>query len=400
MTMQIKVAGYTSLKVATGRPLFVRNEMFDTFKRVYQESRTNYHMASILRTLMMLNADAIRGRSLNPAGDKRTLVCGHITLNYTLFDGAALINNLAIGTPQVNVTTGLYKVSYDKEDKEWIPEKNPIDVLSQDQQWKSKSGQAHYAAVSGKFDELSDASRRMPEHIIGAYKKEDFLTSSDRGNEYSLFYSQKGFHKSQAAAESLASIMQQSAKNGLPVNWLVHGEGFHTFKNAAKLIKAAPLASAAARGKDANAGKAQNQHVFFSNPSDSSSKDSLEALCTEAGLTFAGLNPNNRDLRRWSTLKNAGMEVGKAALAATASGSALTASGFVGASGGEKVMQNGINALVAGNYFMAAICVAGVAMIGMGIHKKLTPMAAGIKCTFGNGNERWYAGDKALLSQS
>ena len=275
----MKLAGYTKLKTNAGRPLFVRTDMHPVFERVYKEYRSDYHMTSIMRTLMSLNADALRGNSLNPAGDERSIRCGHIHMKYSLYNGAALIHLLAIGKPQSTNRTGLYAVEYDNENREWAYQENRISSLSKAQQWKSQDKQAHYAAVAGRFKGgIADAAKYLPEHIIGAYEKAHYLTRHDKGKQYSLFWIEKGAHKSQEAAESLASIMQQSTKNNLPVNWLIHGEGVHAFKNAAKLVQAAPLAGASARAKDANAGKAQNQHVYFSNPASSDSEKSLTAL--------------------------------------------------------------------------------------------------------------------------
>jgi hypothetical protein len=397
----MKLAGYTRLKTTTGRPLFVRTDMHPVFERVYKEYRSDYHMTSIMRTLMSLNADALRGNSLNPAGDERSISCGHINIKYSLYNGAALIHFLAIGKPQRKSNTGLYAVKFNGEQGEWLHAENRIFSFDKNQQWKSQDKKAHYAAVAGKFDRTSDAANRMPEHIIGAYEKAHYLTRHDKGNQYSLFWIEKGSHKSQEAAESLASIMQQSTKNNLPVNWLIHGEGVHAFKNAAKLVQAAPLAGASARAKDANAGKAQNQHVYFSNPASSDSEKSLTALCAQAGLTFAGMNNNNRDLRRWSTLKNVGRDLGKTAAIAAASGGGLVTAGnafsTLGVGGADKVVTNGMDALLSGNYFAAAACVVGAGIIAVGARKNIRAMAAGIKCTFGKGNERWYSGDQALL---
>ena len=88
----MKLAGYTKLKTGAGRPLFVRTDMHPVFERVYKEYRSDYHMTSIMRTLMSLNADALRGKILNPAGDERSISCGHISMKYSLFNGAALIH--------------------------------------------------------------------------------------------------------------------------------------------------------------------------------------------------------------------------------------------------------------------------------------------------------------------
>ncbi|HTF97142.1 MAG TPA: hypothetical protein VL995_13485 [Cellvibrio sp.] len=399
----MKLAGYKEITTGAGRPLFVRAEMHPLFMRVYKEYRSDYHMTSIMRVLMTLNADATRGKSLNPAGDERSITCGHISMSYSVFNGAILINLLVISKAVSIRHMQLLSVLYNKERKEWTANKDAITFLDKKSQWKSQDGSAHYAAVAGRFSGgVSDAAKHMPQHIIGAYEKAHYLTRHDKGSQYSLFWIEKGSHKSQEAAESLASIMQQSTKNQLPVNWLIHGDAIHTFKNSAKLINAAPLASAAAREKDATAGKAQQQHVFFSNPASSDSEKSLKALCEQAGLTFAGMNINNRDLRRFSTLKNVGRELGKTAAIAAASGTGVVtaANGLktIGASGADKVIANGMDALLSGNFYTAAVCAIGVGVIAVGMRKNMKTIAAGIKCTFGKGNERWYTGDDALLS--
>ena len=399
----MKLAGYTKLKTSAGRPLFVRTDMHPVFERVYKEYRSDYHMTSIMRTLMSLNADALRGNSLNPAGDDRSITCGHIHMKYCLYNGAALINLLAIGKPQSTNKTGLYAIKYDAEFDKWRHRKEEISSLDKNQQWKSQDKQAHYAAVAGKFKGgIEDAAKYLPEHIIGAYEKAHYLTRHDKGSQYSLFWIEKGAHKSQEAAESLASIMQQSTKNNLPVNWLVHGDGVHAFKNAAKLIKAAPLAGASARDKDATAGKAVNQHVYFSNPASSDSEKSLKALCEQAGMTFVNSHTSNRDLRRWGTLKNVGRDLSKTAAIAVASGTGVATVGnalkTVGAGGADKVITNGMEALLSGNYFTAAACVVGAGFIVVGARKNIRAIAASVKCTLGKGNERWYTGDDALLS--
>lgn len=400
----MRIAGYSPLKTTAGRPLFVREDMKPLFERVFKEYRTDYHMASIFRTLTTLNSDATRGRSLNPAGDEKIITCGHITMKYSLFNSAALIHLLVISKQVSDSSPKLLAIEYDTKENEWRPKKGVnAKTLDSSQQWKSQKDQAHYAAVAGRFNGgLADAAKYMPEHILGGYSKAGYLTKHDKGNQYSLFWIEKGQHKNQESADSLASIMQQSSRNQLPVNWLIHGHGIHTFKNAAKIISAAPLASAAAREKNASAGKANNQAVYFSNPASSDSKESLEKLCQEAGLTFAGINTNNRDLRRWSTVKNVGRELGKTALIAGASGSGVVtaANGLktLGAGGADKVITNGMEALMNGNYFAAAACVVGLGVIAMGARKNVQNLAAGVKCTFGKGNERWYTDDATLLS--
>lgn len=398
----MKLAGYTQIKTSAGRPLFVRTNMHPLFLRIYKEYRADYHMTSIMRTLWSLNADALRGQSLNPAGDERTITSGHIGMKYSLFNGAVLIDVLAIRKPQPSNKTGLYLVEYDKGEKEWLHKEHPIQALDKNEQWKSQDKQAHYAAVAGRFSGgIEGAASRMPEHIIGAYEKAHYLTRHDRGNQYSLFWVEKGAHKSQDTAQSLASIMQQSSKNNLPVNWLIHGDAIHTFKNTVKLIQSAPLASASARAKDATVGKAHNQRVYFSNPASSDSEKSLKALCEQAGLTFVDVNTSHRDLRRWSTLKNVGRNLGKPVMIGLAVGGTQTSDiglKALGVDGIDKIVSRGMDAFFTGNHLGVAVSAAATGWIVISAFSKRKTIGANIKCTFGKGNERWYTDDAALLN--
>lgn len=187
---------YTKLKTNAGRPLFVRSDMYPVFERVYKEYRSDYHMTSIMRTLMSLNSDALRGNSLNAAGDERSIRCGHIHMKYSLYNGATLIHLLAIGKPQSSPKTGLYQVKLKSKRGEWVLGEEKISSLDSNQQWKSQDKQAHYTAVAGKFKGgIEDAAKYLAEHIIGAYEKAHYLTRHDKGNQYSLFWIEKGSHK-------------------------------------------------------------------------------------------------------------------------------------------------------------------------------------------------------------
>jgi hypothetical protein len=402
----MKLAGYTEIKTSAGRPLFVRTNMHPLFMRIYKEHRADYHMTSIMRTLWSLNADALRGKSLNPAGDERSIIHGHIGMKYSLFNGVVLVHLLAINRNQAPEKTGLFTVRLDDERRGWIRKGNSIKTLDNTQQWKSQDKQAHYAAVAGRFSGgIEDAAKHMPEHIVGAYEKAHYLTRHDRGNQYSLFWIEKGAHKSQDSAQSLASIMQQSTKNNLPVNWLIHGDAIHTFKNTVKLIQSAPLASASTRAKDATAGKAQNQRVYFSNPASSDSEKSLKALCEQAGLTFVDVNTSNRDLRRWSTLKNVGRNLGKPVMIGLAVGGTQTSDiglKALGVDGIDKIVSRGMDAFFTGNHLGVAVSAAATGWIVISAFSKRKTLgasvSASVKCTFGKGNERWYTDDAALLS--
>ena len=165
-------------------------------------------------------------------------------------------------------------------------------------------------------------------------------------------------------------------------------------------LKSAPLATAEQQAKNLNAGEIKtNQNVFFSNPNTSSVKN-LEKLCKDAGLNFVGVNTSNRDLRRFNTFKNAGMEVGKIMSLAVAGGAAMDPSlalKFVGASGADKVFTNGVEAALSGNYVQLGAALVAASVITLGVSKKMQKIRAGAHCTFGKGNQKWYADDKGLF---
>ncbi len=386
---------YTGFEGA-GRDVYVANKYYDTFKIIMEQYHKNYHMTSILRQIISLNADPLQGVGLNMAGDYRQVTRGHITMHYSLFNGSVIINFLLIKQPVIDKRSGLYSVALDR-DRQWMPSSDASESISKSHNWKSKEGKAHYAAISGRFEDIRIAAQRMHEHLVGAYQKSDYLTSSDARTPFSLFWVQKGQHKSIDAAEALASIMQQSSKADTAVNWLVHDAGTDTFKTAAKILINQPLADAASRVQDSKAGMVKNQSVYFSNPN-TSAIHSLEKLCQQAGLHYVGMNTSNRDMRRWSTLKNIGLEMGKSASAAALGGS-LTDSALkqIGAGGIEKVIDHAAESVLSGNPYgvMAAIFAGG--FIAVGVAKRTKLLAAGVYCTFGKGNQKWYTDDGALL---
>lgn len=290
----MELAGYTEIKTGSGRPLFVRTEIHPLFMRVYKEYRTDYHMTSIMRVLMTLNTEATRGENLNLGGGERSIKCGYIRMNYRVFNGSVLINQWVISKADNAGHVQLVTVQYRKDCKEWEASRNEITSLNKNSLWKSEGGTAHYAAVAGKFDSAQSAASHMSEHIIGSYQKAHYLTRHDKGSQYSLFWIVKGSHKSQEAAESLASIMQQNAWNRLPVNWLIHGDAVHTLKNCAKLINT-PLAKCV-KGHPL-------QKVLFLNPACSDNEKSLSSLCEKLNIEFVGLYRNKSDFALWITWK-------------------------------------------------------------------------------------------------
>jgi len=282
----------------------------------------------------------------------------------------------------------LYDITWKADRDRWLPSTSPTKSLNKDSLWNSNGGKAHFAAVAGRFDDKESASNSLPSHIISAYKKENMLTNNSEGRDhYSLFWSEKGAHKSEKAAQALASVMQQAIKSNLPVNWLVHGDGIHIFKQAAKILKSSPLASVSAVGINAT-----EQNIYFSNPTSSIGEKKLKALCSDAGLTFLGLNSNNRDLRKWKTFKCIGCGIYNQISSAVLVG--FGASVFSVALSAAKGSSTDDYTVVA---VSTGILAAGVATI-LGLTKQIKPLAASVKCTFGKGNEKWYTDDKTLLS--
>ena len=383
-----------------GRNIYVPTEYHETFQKILSEYRSNYHMTSIFRQIVSLNANPLQGRRINPGGDLYVCTQGNITMQYCIYQGAVLINFLKIDAVKVDERFGLFSVSWKEHKDRWEQARVPEDKLEKTHQWKSKSEKAHYAAVAGRFASLPDAARLLPDHVINAYRKADYLTSSDTNAPFSMFWIKKGQHKSPDTAEALASIMQQSAATNLPVNWLVHDAGTDTFKAAAKILSQKPLADAKALAEDSKAGRVHSQNVYFSNPNTSSLK-TLETLCQQAGLNYIGSHTNNRDLRRFSTFKNVGLELSKSAAIAVGAGGGinLAAQGLsqIGAGSAQKVVDNGLNALLNGNYLGAAAAVVATGFIAVGIYKRGRAISATLHCTLGSGNQKWYTSDAELI---
>lgn len=399
-----KYAGYCQVYSGfqgAGRPVYVKEDMKESFEHLIKSHQSSYFKTSIFRQVVSLNADPIRGKRLNPAGDLRRLSCGNISMSYYLFNGAVLIRELVIGDAVSISNYGLFDVKYSKLDRDWeLVGSKPQASISADAQWKSKGASAHYVAVAGDFASGQEAASRLADHAIKAYHKEDYLTTSDAEKApYSLFWIKKGMHKKAETAQSLASIMQQSAAQNKSVNWLIHGEGAQTFKKVSAILKSTPLATASQRQANPNAGKIHSQNVYFSNPT-ISSESQLRKLCADGGLNYVGLNQNNRDMFQFSTLKNVTAELAKVAAVGYGANQSLSLADSLkpfGAGGADKLISSGVDSLINGNYFGAAVCAIAGGFIAIGVAKKSQSIRAGIKCTFGKGNQYWYTSDKDLF---
>lgn len=388
-------AGYTKVYVGfqgAGRAVYVKNDMVEVVKKAMNKHQSNYHLTTIFREIVGLNADPLKGSALNSANDARIITSGNIRLKYYMFNGLVFVQLLAISKHSSTKKIALYKVTYNSEDNRWRPSREPANKLDHQNLWRSKDGAAHYVAVAGKFDHNLQAAERLISHLTGAYQKEDYLTTSDAKAPYSMLWIEKGHHKKPEAAQQLASLIQQSAQRQLAVNWLVHGEGTHTFKNMAEVLKRE-------RASLPKVGQTITQNVYFSNPSIESEKK-LQQWCDDAGLRFVGLNSNQRDLRKWSTVKNVCAEMGNAASMAVALSGTISVVDTVRALRGGGIDQttgNSLKALAEGNYFAALACVAATGFIAYGMYKNTPAIAAGISCTFGKGNQKWYVDDEKLI---
>ncbi len=266
--------GYEKIYTANGagRAVYVHKAYSENFQQVLREYRNNYHMTSVFRQIVSLNADPLRGTGQNPGADMYKIRNGNIYMEYSLYGGAVMIDRFIIDLPTIDDRFGLFPVSWDEEYKRWAPAKEPVNAIDKDHQWPSKNGKAHYVAVAGRFDDKETAGHLLFDHLIGAYQKKlNFLADSNAIGPYSLFWTRKGQHKSLEAAQALASIMQQANEAGRSVNWLIHDAGTDTFKATANILKLQPLADAKARALDEKAGMIQGgQNVYFSNPNTSS----------------------------------------------------------------------------------------------------------------------------------
>lgn len=399
------IAGYTKIFSAygnAGRNVHVVNSDYEEFEKIKKLYRSNYRYTTIYRLILTLNADPARGERKNPAGDIKTIEKEGVKIIYKTFDKLILIDSLIIKGPLENLKSGLYAVKYERNGWRTL-DSDRLDAIDGKHKWKDKDGSSHYAAISGKFDNAEYAGKMLSEHLVQAYYKNQSFVPTDvekPGNHFSMYWMEKGQHKTKTCANELASIIQQSAKANIPVNWLVHGEGANTFKAAAEIIKSQPLATVGQQKMYPKETFTMGQKVYFSNPS-ISSKNKLQTLCAEAGLQYVGLNTNNRDLRNFGTLRNVGVELGKAVVTTVGTGGAIsgaTALGQAGLDNAGKAFQTMADSISSGDILRSSAALLAVGVMAFGAFKKSQSVRASWKCTFGTGNQRWYTDDKTLLN--
>jgi len=273
--------------VNASRNIYVLKAHYPEWQALKSGYQGNYYYTTILRALYSLNALAgVRSTNM------QSLKLDGAQINYSLDDeGDVLVYGLKIDKnikpASAQQATGVYKVIF--SENEWAAHESKGFSMELNHQW----GCAHYAAVSGKFDNKEDAGRKLIRHINKAYKAAIVKKDSHKDNNHYSLYWQNGKHSSAEQRNHLASLIQQAQAKDARLNWLVHGEGASTFAHALNQLVQQPVASALM----AKGGDLSGQSVFFSNPrGQGSSEKELVALCERAGLNYVGLNKSSADL--------------------------------------------------------------------------------------------------------
>lgn len=368
-----------------GRKVFVNKQHSDMWSRIRQDRLTNFYLCSLFRSASSLSSKA----SGYSSGNKTLTFDGAQIHYFTNSDGNVYIHGIEIDSslksPETNQRTGLYKVSKRSDKQKWVTGREKKQSMNLNEQWN----QAHYAAVSGKFDSKEAAGEKLIEHISGAYKEG---VSKEKNAHYSLYW-QQDKHNSNAQADELASLIQQAQEQKASVNWLVHGEGCGTFAKALKIMATYPSLSHYAKQDEEIVRYLRmdtaKQQVFFSNPRGSdTSEAALKKACDKAGLTFYGVNINPYDM------KNADARKGftDKALPLASKSLVIGIPAALGLGGVEKAVNQALAtpntaaamaALACGYIIMKS---AGTTLCGYG--KSLVNSGSS---TFGSGNQKWAA---------
>ncbi|WP_086931519.1 hypothetical protein [Agarilytica rhodophyticola] len=397
-----------------GRDVYVDAASYPVFMGIKENYQKDYNLMTIYRAVVGLNADALNSRTLNRAGDFRTYKFEGSSFDYYMSNGSIFIEKLVLSDAQRS-ETGVYQVRKALGSWEIKSEKLRAIKDAPQKRWKDavrkSNPTAIYAAVSGKFDTHEDAGRELGEHIIKAYDQTRSLNINEAGNEddeYTLFYVSKKQHKNPTTAEELASIIQQASKANTPVNWLVHGEGCHTFKAASDIMKRSPANTAKQQSNvgvrsETNAMyqlSDSGHQVYFSNPLDLSDKE-LEKACEAAGAHYAGVNRNPYNLRDKLVVKTTAIELAKKASSYTAKGGGATAVAIatkeVGMTAAVKAMPTLFASMTSGQYVVAAAALITIGVTAVDSFKKHSgkpkSLAKIFESTFRKGNQKWAEAD-------
>lgn len=397
-----------------GRNVFVHENFHPLYESIKKDQQANYHLTSLLRAIWSLNADASIGRPLNSAQDIRHIHLVGISVEYYIDDTDVLIGKLTYNStfrpPIGNQGTGLYRVQYSRN--EWMTDATPARKMDLGHEWDG----SHYAAVAGTFKDKEAAGRMLPKHITKAYSN-DILEKHTRitNKHYSLFWIKKGEHKAPASGEALASLIQHASDAAKPVNWLIHGEGAFTFKQALEALKSNPslIPHANDLHKElALASGMAKQRVFFSNPRGVDAK-SLEDLCGKVGLKFEKAKVNPRDLYSPDARRSAIKEIASMSAKVVASPGNLFAGGMSAAgiaalhSQGVKLGEFAAKAVANPTVVTIAAAAVVVPLTVVAVKDSFSKVSSGFLAmralattTFGRGNDFWYEDDKTLLEQA
>ena len=374
--------------VRNSRKVYVLHTQYEKWETIKREHSGNYYMTSVMRAIYALGSVAVGRR---------------FQTEKMIFDGAAIHyaldekGDVRIFVLEVNgdykpesgqQLTGLYQVSYSSRLGVVEPSWNTLEDTKTKMALSHRWNNAHYAAVSGKFDSKEAAGRMLIEHISQAYK----AAVSERDthqpdNHYSLYW-QNGGHKSNKQRDHLVSLIQQAMVAGAPVNWLVHGEGAGTFASAMKVLenKLTPAPVADERKKELRE-NLRLQKVFFSNPRGKSTrKEELKAQCEKVGFCYLDTNINPNDMFNPDAR-------GKALLKGAAVGGAIGLGGFSSTLGAEDIVKSftqavGSNSLLLG----AGALIAGYFVVRDKVVTNsgyLSSLPKAVESTFGKGNQRW-----------
>ncbi|MGI9283124.1 MAG: hypothetical protein ACR2PX_26300 [Endozoicomonas sp.] len=285
---------------------------------------------------------------------------------------------------------GLYAVEFSTRSNQWEADQRK----RLQPNYKKQIVHEPYIAVCGKYDDLTQASNKMVEHIQGAYKLRSGQVAS-RSSAYNLFWQPAGFNDD-SNVESLASIIQQSQEQEDGVSWLVQGEGAKTFVMALEKLRVSSLAIKKAGLSTQPSYKPElktiNHRVFFSSPrGKGTGKDDLKRLSEHAGMQFIGIQYNDYDLQNPDIRKNFRISCEKVGATAFLTGGAGTAA--LKTTGVGSLIKLSEQAMQAPLYGKAGIAVIGFLAIKNVVYPTLSSYGRAFANfggnTFGKGNQSW-----------
>ncbi|MCX2801310.1 hypothetical protein OQJ59_13130 [Microbulbifer thermotolerans] len=370
-----------------GRNVYVHKPQEKAWKTIQSEHNGNYYLTCVLRAVHALNSVAV-GRRFQT----EKLEFDGAAIHYQLdIDGDVLIYGLEIKSDYKHIsgpqTTGLYQVEWQERIEKWRTSNQLRTKMKLDHRWN----EAHYAAVSGKFDNKEDAGELLIEHIHGAYNTLKTQKTNRSGNHYSLYWQNGGF-KSDKHRDHLASLIQQAMLAGAEVNWLAHGEGAGTFVRAMQVLERRLSPVPVSQNSEEAATLRENlqlQSVYFSNPRGAGTREQeLKALCKKVGIEYKGTKINPYDLFNPDTRKDV-LRKTKLTLSTIAIGGG---GAVLGTSDIENVLTQAISAKSIG--IAAGFAIAGYFVISDKIKTNsgyVRALPRTISSTFGKGNQRWAA---------